>query len=120
MQGRGLSVTGLILRYVHSAGRGQLEHSYCYARIEMGIGRCRGDGLVDAIGGMNDSGPPSTANVYAYDPAADTCSVVSPLPAGPRRNLAAATDFAGRIYAIGVYTPEFPLATVERYDPSLG
>jgi hypothetical protein len=45
--------------------------------------------------------------------------VVSPLPAGPRRNLAAATDFAGRVYAIGVYTPEFPLATVERYDPSL-
>ena len=39
MQDGVLSVTGLILRYVHSAGCGQLEHSYRYARIEMGIGR---------------------------------------------------------------------------------
>ena len=79
-----------------------------------------GDGLVYAIGGMDNSGPPSTNAVFGFDPASDTWSVAPPLPAGPRRNLAATTDFAGRIYAIAGYTPEFPLATVERYDPSLG
>jgi hypothetical protein len=42
------------------------------------------------------------------------------LPSGPRRNLAAASDGQGRIYTIGGYTPEFPLATVERYDLFLG
>jgi kelch-like protein 18 len=79
-----------------------------------------GDGQVYAIGGMNDAGPPSTDHVFSYDPSSNTWSMATPLPSGPRRNLAAATDNHGRIYAIAGYTPEFPLATVERYDPSLG
>ena len=33
-----------------------------------------GDGLVYAIGGMDDSGPPSTAAAYAYDPGSDSWS----------------------------------------------
>jgi kelch-like protein 18 len=79
-----------------------------------------GDGLVYVIGGMDDSGPPSNNHVFSYDPASNTWSLAPPLPAGPRRNLAAATDYQGRIYAIAGYTPEFPLSTVERYDPALG
>ena len=86
-----------------------------------------GDGLVYAIGGVNGSGygsgPPSTNQVFVYDPGnpgSDTWSAAPPLVAGPRRNFGAATDNQGRIYVIAGYTPEFPLATVERFDPSLG
>jgi N-acetylneuraminic acid mutarotase len=79
-----------------------------------------GDGLVYAIGGLNGSGPPSTSQVFVYDPGSNAWSAAPPLAAGPRRNLAAATDYQGRIYAIAGYTPEFPLATVERFDPALG
>lgn len=78
------------------------------------------DGLVYAIGGVNGSGPPSTNEVFVYYPGSNTWSAAPPLVAGPRRNLAAATDDRGRIYAIAGYTPEFPLATVERFDPALG
>jgi N-acetylneuraminic acid mutarotase len=78
------------------------------------------NGLMYAIGGINGSGPPSTNEVFVYNPAWNTWSAAPPLVAGPRRNLAAAMDNLGRIYAIAGYTPEFPLATVERFDPALG
>jgi hypothetical protein len=72
------------------------------------------------LGGVDGSGPPSTNRVFANDPGTNTWSAAPPLVAGPRRNFAAATDNQGRIYAIAGYTPEFLLATVERFDPALG
>src|SRR5215467_12113910 len=55
------------------------------------------DGLVYAIGGLNGSGPPSTNQVFVYDPGRNNWSAAPPLAAGPRRNFGAATDKRGRI-----------------------
>lgn len=79
-----------------------------------------GDGRIYAIGGTSNDGPPVTASVFAYDEDRDIWSDVAPLAAGPRHNLACASDNRGRVYAIGGYdfgNPPVALGRVERYDP---
>ena len=80
-----------------------------------------GDGRIYVFGGTGVNGPPVNDRVYAYDPRNDSWSQTPSMPLGARRNMAAATDTAGRIYVIGGYNfifPPFALDRNERFDPA--
>jgi N-acetylneuraminic acid mutarotase len=82
-----------------------------------------GDGRVYAIAGDPCSpvcfqNLPDEVDVHAYTPGTNQWQRVADLPT-PRHGHAAATDRAGRVYAIGGYSSfEGYASAVERYDPA--
>lgn len=80
------------------------------------------DGRLYVLGGCGRAGICTSSqmltSVEAYSPATNRWSSVAPLPVG-RLGLAAATDRAGRVYAIGgCCSQSSDTSLVERYDPT--
>lgn len=73
------------------------------------------DGLIYAMGGMNDAGP--LATVEAYDPDTDQWQTKAPMLM-PRRNFDAVVGPNGHIYVFGGMSGGAAIAWAEKYDPA--
>jgi N-acetylneuraminic acid mutarotase len=75
------------------------------------------NGKLYLAGGQDPSGASSNA-VNAYDPATGTWTTLSSM--GTLRHSAAATGLNGRLYVMGGYSGNGPVAWSEVYDPATG
>ncbi len=87
-----------------------MERQSVHAHGACCLGAAAIDGTLYAVGGN------ARDALEAYDPATDTWTSKSPMPAGPRGGLGAAA-INGILYAVGGRSGTVNVATLEAYDP---
>jgi len=119
------SGTFLTTHEIYDPATGQWSPAQSMPTTRFGFAAATGpgpDGLIYAIGGYSAPQPAGQVlnSVDAYDPATGAWSSTPPMPMQtPRVWPAAVTGLDGVIYAIGGFSSEGPVSTVEAYYPSL-